>query len=51
MFFWSREFTIFGNLAPAKLRIRERANFGDLQSVKTQSHEHAEAWNLELAKA
>jgi hypothetical protein len=25
--------------------------FGDLESVKTQSHEHVEAWNLELAKA
>jgi hypothetical protein len=31
--------------------VREHANFGDLESVKTRSHEHAEAWNLELAKA
>jgi hypothetical protein len=51
MFFRSREFTIFGSLEPAKLRIRGRANFGDLESVKTQSHEHTEARNLELAKA
>jgi hypothetical protein len=49
--FRSREFTIFGNLGPAKLQIREHVNFVDLESVKTRSHEHAEAWNLELAKA
>jgi hypothetical protein len=41
---------IFGNLGPAKLRIREHANFVDLESV-TRSHEHAEAWNLKLTKA
>jgi hypothetical protein len=51
MFFRGREFTIFRNLGPAKLQIREHANFGDLESVMIQSHEHEEAWNLELAKA
>jgi hypothetical protein len=51
MFFKSREFTIFGSLEPAKLQIREFANFGDRDSEKTWSHEHAEARNLELAVA
>jgi hypothetical protein len=51
MFFRNREFTIFGSLKPAKLQIREHANFGDLDSEKTWSHEHAEARNLELAVA
>jgi hypothetical protein len=51
MFFRSREFMIFRNLEPVKLWVREPANFGDLESVKTQSHEHVGAWNLELAKA
>jgi hypothetical protein len=51
MFFRNREFTIFGSLKPAKLQIREHANFEDLDSEKTWSHEHAEARNLELAVA
>jgi hypothetical protein len=49
MFFRSREFTIFGSLDPAKLQIREPANFGDRDSEKTWCREHAEARNLELA--
>jgi hypothetical protein len=51
MFFRSRAFMIFENLGPAKLQVREHANFGDLESVKTRSHEYAEAWNLELEMA
>jgi hypothetical protein len=51
MFFRNREFTIFGSLEPAKLQIREYANFGDRDSEKTWSREHAEAQNLELAVA
>jgi hypothetical protein len=50
-FFRSREFTIFGSLDPAKLQIRELANFGDRDSEKTWSCEHTEARNLELAVA
>jgi hypothetical protein len=34
-----------------KLQIHEHANFGDLDSEKTWSHERAEARNLELAVA
>jgi hypothetical protein len=41
--FRNRELTIFGGLEPAK--------FGDRDSVKTWSREHAEARNLELAMA
>jgi hypothetical protein len=48
MLFRNREFTIFGSLEPAKLQIREHANFGNLDS-ETWSHKHAEARNLELA--
>jgi hypothetical protein len=33
------------------LEIREYAKFGNLDSVKKWSHEHAEAWNLELSMA
>jgi hypothetical protein len=51
MFFRNREFTIFVSLEHAKLQIREHANFGDLDSEKTWSHERAEARNLELAVA
>jgi hypothetical protein len=49
MFFRNRELTIFGGLEPAKPRIRECMKFGDRDSVKTWSREHAEARNLELA--
>jgi hypothetical protein len=38
---------IFGSLEPVKPRIRECAKFGDLDSVKTWGHEHAEARCLE----
>jgi hypothetical protein len=51
MFFRSREFMIFGTLEPVKPRIRECAKFGDLDSVKTWGHEHAEARCLELSVA
>jgi hypothetical protein len=51
MFFRNREFTIFGNQELTKLHIRKHANFGNLGSEKTRSHEHAEAQNLELAEA
>jgi hypothetical protein len=51
MFFSNREFTIFGGLEPAKPWIRECVKFGDRDSVKTWSREHAEAQNLELAMA
>jgi hypothetical protein len=51
MFSRSREFTIFESLEPVKPRIRECAKFGNLDSVKKWSHEHAEAWNLELSMA
>jgi hypothetical protein len=51
MFFRNREFKIFGNPGPAKIQIREHANFGDHDSEKTRRHEHAEARNLELAVA
>jgi hypothetical protein len=51
MFFRSREFTIFGSLEPVKPRIRECAKFGNLDSMKKWSHEHAEARNLELSMA
>jgi hypothetical protein len=51
MFFSNREFTIFGNQGLTKLQIRKHANFGDLGSGKTRSHEHAEARNLKLAEA
>jgi hypothetical protein len=51
MFFRNREFMIFGSPEPAKLQIREHANFGDLDSEKTWSHEPAEARNVELAVA
>jgi hypothetical protein len=51
MFFRSREFTIVGILEPVKPRIRECAKFGNFDSVKKWSHEHAEARNLELSMA
>jgi hypothetical protein len=51
MFFRNRELMIFGGLEPAKPRIREYVKFGDRDSVKTWSREHAEARNLELAVA
>jgi hypothetical protein len=51
MFFRNRELTIFGGLEPAKPRIRECVKFGDHDSVKAWSREHAEARNLELAMA
>jgi hypothetical protein len=51
MFFRSRKFTILGSLEPVKPRIREGAKFGNLDSVKKWSHEHAEARNLELSMA
>jgi hypothetical protein len=51
MFFRSREFTIFGSLEPVKPRIHGCATFGNLDSVKKWSHEHAEARNLELSMA
>jgi hypothetical protein len=51
MFFRSREFTIFGSLELVKTRIRECAGFGNLDSAKKWSHEHAEARNLELSMA
>jgi hypothetical protein len=51
MFFRNRELAIFGGLEPAKPRIRECVKFGDCDSVKTWSREHAEARNLELAMA
>jgi hypothetical protein len=51
MFFRNRELTIFGGLEPAKPQIRECVKFGDRDSVKTWSSEHAEARNLELAMA
>jgi hypothetical protein len=49
--FQDRELTIFGGLQPAKPQIRECVKFGDYDSVKTCSREHAEARNLELAMA
>jgi hypothetical protein len=49
--FQKRELTIFGGLEPAKPQIREYVKFGDRDSVKTWSREHAEARNLELAVA
>jgi hypothetical protein len=49
--FRNRELTIFGGLEPAKPRIRECVKFGDHDSVKTWSREHAEARNLERAMA
>jgi hypothetical protein len=51
MFFRNREFMIFGSLEPATLQIREYVKFGDRDSEKTRSREHAEARNLELAMA
>jgi hypothetical protein len=51
MFFRNRELTIFGSLEPVKLQIREYVKFGDCDSEKTWSREHAEARNLELAVA
>jgi hypothetical protein len=51
MFFRSRELTIFGGLESAKLQIHEYVKFGDRDSEKTWSREHAEARNLELAVA
>jgi hypothetical protein len=51
MFFRNRELTIFGGQEPAKPQIREYVKFGDRDSVKTWSHEHAEARNRELAVA
>jgi hypothetical protein len=51
MFFRSREFTIFGSPDLAKLQICELANFGDRDSEKAWSREHAEARNLERAVA
>jgi hypothetical protein len=51
MFFRSREFTILGSPEPVKPRIRECAKFGNLDSVKRWSHEHAEARNLKLSMA
>jgi hypothetical protein len=51
MFFRSREFTILGSLELVEPRIRECAKFGELNSVKKWSHEHAEARNLELSMA
>jgi hypothetical protein len=49
--FQDRELTIFGGPEPAKPRIREYVKFGDRDSVKTWSREHAGARNLELAVA
>jgi hypothetical protein len=49
--FRNRELTIFGSLEPAKLQIRGYVKFGDRDSEKTWSREHAEARNLELAVA
>jgi hypothetical protein len=46
MFFRSREFAILGSLEPVKPRIRECAEFGNLDSARKWSHEHAEARNL-----
>jgi hypothetical protein len=37
---------ILGSLEAVKPRIRECAKFGNLDSVKKWSHEHAEARNL-----
>jgi hypothetical protein len=51
MFFRNRELTIFGGLEPAKPQIREYVKFGDHDSVKTWSREHAGTRNLELAVA
>jgi hypothetical protein len=51
MFFRNRELTIFGSLEPVKLQIHEYVKFGDRDSEKTWSREHAEARNLELAVA
>jgi hypothetical protein len=51
MFFRNRELTIFGGQEPAKPQIREYVKFGDRDSVKTWSREHAEARNRELAVA
>jgi hypothetical protein len=42
---------ILGSLEPVKPRIRECAKFGNLDSVKKWSHEHAEARNLKLSMA
>jgi hypothetical protein len=49
MFFRNSELTILGGLEPAKPQIREYVKFGDRDSVKMWSREHAEARNLELA--
>jgi hypothetical protein len=51
MFFRNMELMIFGSLEPAKLQIREYVKFGDCDSEKAWSREHAEARNLELAVA
>jgi hypothetical protein len=51
MFFRSREFTIFGGLEHVKPQIRECAKFGNLDSVKKWSHEHAGARDLEVSMA
>jgi hypothetical protein len=44
--FQEQGFAILGNLEPEKLRIRECAEFGNLDSMKRRSHEHAGARNL-----
>jgi hypothetical protein len=46
MFFRSRKFANSGSLGPAKSQIRGCAEFGNFDSVKRRSHEHAEARNL-----
>jgi hypothetical protein len=42
---------IFGSMGPAKPRIRKCVKFGNLDSAKKLSHEHAKAQNLKLAMA
>jgi hypothetical protein len=51
MFFRSKEFAILGSLEPVRPRIRECAEFGNLDLVEKWSHEHAEARNLQLSVA
>jgi hypothetical protein len=51
MFFRNKELTIFESLEPAKPQIHEYVKFGDRDSEKTWSREHAEARNVELAVA
>jgi hypothetical protein len=42
---------MFGILEPVMPRIRECAGFGNLDSARKWSHEHAEARNLEPSMA